>query len=391
MTMQYNDPAGGTPSSIGATQMKVFEWDRAAIIEAQEEEFFTQLADVTNMPKHAGKKIKKFWYIPLLDDRNVNDQGIDANGVTIANGNLYGSSKDIGTISGKLPVVGENGGRVNRVGYTRVEIEGTFNKFGFFDEYTRESMEFDSDDQLEMHIRREMVRGAAVISEDALQIDLINNAGVVRYPGSATQASEMDATSEVTYGDLMRLGIDLDNNRCARKVTAIYGSRMTDTRVISGGRAMYCGSELIPTLRAMKDLHNNPAYIEVKHYGSAGNVLRGEQGSVDQFRIIIVPRMLKWAGAGGDASATSTHYETNDKFDVFPMLVVGDKSFSTIGFQTDGKNSKFSIKHRKPGSEGSYTVDDPYGEKGFSSIKWHYGFFLQRSEWIGLIKTTARM
>lgn len=53
----------------------------------------------------------------------MNDQGIDANGVSIVDGNLYGSSKDIGTIEGKLPLLTENGGRVDRVGFTRLELE----------------------------------------------------------------------------------------------------------------------------------------------------------------------------------------------------------------------------------------------------------------------------
>jgi N4-gp56 family major capsid protein len=89
------------------------------------------------MPKNYGKTIKVYEYVPLLDDRNVNDQGIDASGATIANGNLYGSSKDVGSIVSKLPVLTENGGRVNRVGFTRLQREGSIFKFGFFTEFTR--------------------------------------------------------------------------------------------------------------------------------------------------------------------------------------------------------------------------------------------------------------
>lgn len=69
--------------------------------------------------------------MPLLDDRNMNDQGLDAAGAVYNNGNLYGSSKDIGTISSKLPMVSETGGRVNRVGFTRVTVEGSLEKMGF--------------------------------------------------------------------------------------------------------------------------------------------------------------------------------------------------------------------------------------------------------------------
>ena len=127
-----------------------------------------------------------------------------------------------------------------------------------------------------------------------------------------------------------------------------------------------------------------------KHYAAGSTILNGEIGSIGQFRIVVVPEMLKWEGAGGDASGTATHYETNDKYDVFPMLVVGGGSFTTIGFQTDGKTVKFKITSKKPGIE---TADrnDPYGETGFMSIKWYYGFLLQRSERIGLVKTSAAL
>lgn len=127
-------------------------------------------------------------------------------------GNLYGSSKDIGTITGKFPTLSETGGRVNRVGFTRVELEGTFKKYGFFDEYTQESLDFDTDAELEMHINREMVFGANEIVEDLLQLDLLTSAGVVYYAGAATSDAGMtgvtaSGVTEVTYADLSRLSV----------------------------------------------------------------------------------------------------------------------------------------------------------------------------------------
>ena len=389
MGMQYNDPAGGAPSSVG-NQFNTFHWIKQALIEARKEQYFSQLADTTSMPKNMGKKIKRYHYIPLLDDANINDQGIDAAGVTIANGNLYGSSKDVGTITDKLPVLSETGGRVNRVGFKRKELEGSFEKFGFFDEYTQESLDFDTDAELMQHINREMLNGANEITEDALQIDLLNSAGVIRYAGGATQNSEIDGTDLVEFGDLMRLSIDLDNNRTPKHTKMITGTRMIDTATIQGARALYCGSELIPTLKGMKDLHGNPAFISIEKYAAGGQTLTGEIGTIDQFRIIIVPEMLKWAGAGAAANGDALHYTSNDKFDVFPMLVIGSESFTTIGFSTDGKSVKFKIYHKKPG-EQTADRNDPYGETGFMSIKWYYGFMVLRPERIGLIKTAAKI
>lgn len=390
MGMQYNDPAGGTPSSVG-NQFNTFHYIKQALIEARKEQYFSQLADTTSMPKNMGKKIKRYHYIPLLDDANINDQGIDAAGVTIANGNLYGSSKDVGTITDKLPVLSETGGRVNRVGFKRKELEGSFEKFGFFDEYTQESLDFDTDAELLQHINREMLNGANEITEDALQIDLLNSAGVIRYAGGATQNSEIDGTDLVEFGDLMRLSIDLDNNRTPKHTKMITGTRMIDTATIQGARVLYCGSELIPTLKGMKDLHGNPAFISIEKYAAGGRTLTGEIGTIDQFRIVIVPEMLKWAGAGANiAVGDAAHYETGGKYDVFPMLVIGSESFTTIGFQTDGKSVKFKIYHKKPG-EQTADRNDPYGETGFMSIKWYYGFMVLRPERIGLIKTAAKI
>lgn len=474
--MIYNDPVGGSPSSVGS-QIRTDFYNKKALVEAKKEQYFGQLADVISMPKNMGKKIKRYHYLPLLDDANINDQGIDAAGVTTTrevtitvtsadgeifyfvgeagsdgaaltaaeakamegfalapfgidtanalydtyaeavaaylngasstvtnlgslvesagvaeSGNLYGSSKDVGTITGKMPALSESGGRVNRVGFKRVELEGNIEKFGFFDEYTQESLDFDSDSELESHITRESVMGANEITEDALQIDLLNGAGVVRYAGAAvstaTLSGETGSVTEITYEDLMRLSIDLDNNRCPKKTKVITGTRMVDTKTIDAARYIYIGSELIPSIRRMTDLHSNQAFIPVQQYAAAGSTAVGEIGSIDQFRIIVVPEMMHWEGVGGAVTTNDGYRETGGNYDVYPMLVVGDGSFTTIGFQTDGKTVKFTITHKKPGKE---TADrnDPYGEMGFYSIKWYYGTMILRPERIALVKTIA--
>ena len=392
MSHIYNDPAGGQASTVGP-QFNTFFYLKKAIIDAKKEMYFSQLADVQSMPKNMGKTIKVYQYVPLLDDRNINDQGLDANGAVYANGNLYGSSKDIGNITAKLPVLSETGGRVNRVGFTRISREGTIQKFGFFTEWTDESLSFDTDAQLFEHMSRELVNGAVEITEDVLQKDLLLAAGVVVYGGAATSpgtiTGEGATPSLVDYNDLMRLSTVLDDNRTPKQTKVITGSRMIDTRVISSGRVMYIGSELVPVVRAMKDLFNNAAFIPVAAYGDAGTILTGEIGTIDQFRLVVVPEMLHWAGVGAVATGANPGYRaTAGKYDVFPMLVVGAESFTTIGFQTDGNTVKFQTIVRKPGKE-SADRNDPYGETGFSSIKWWYGILIMRPERIAVIKTIA--
>jgi len=403
--LNYNAPtstASGTGSDVdgdGSSQMNTFFWLKKAIIEARKEQYFMQLASTTNMPKHYGKTIKVYEYVPLLDERNVNDMGIDASGATISDGNLYGSSKDIGVITSKLPVLTENGGRVNRVGFTRISREGSLTKFGFFTEFTQESIDFDSDDGLMNHLSRELMNGASQLTEAALQKDLLSSPGVILFAGGATDDDEITGevvgqvpASIVTYANLMRLDQMLTDNRTPKHTKVITGSRLIDTKTIPAARVMFIGSELQPVIKNMEDSFENQAFIPIQHYGDAGTILTGEIGTVDAFRIVLVPEMLHWAGVGAEVGTNPGYRSTtvggDDLYDVFPMLVIGDDSFTTIGFQTDGKSVKFSVMTKMPGKE---TADrnDPYGETGFSSIKWYYGILIKRPERIGLIKTVA--
>jgi len=406
--LNYNAPADGEKSSIdgaGSDQMNTFFWLKKALIEARKEQYFMPLSSTLNLPKHFGKAVKVYEYIPLLDDRNVNDQGIDANGVTTIDGNLYGSSRDVGYITGKIPYLTENGGRVNRVGFTRLEREGSIFKFGFFTEFTAESLDFDSDDMLKDHLSRELLNGAVQLTEAVLQKDLLAGAGTVLYAGAAT--SDDTITGEITpgtdpdpdlpasivsYKNLMRLDQILTDNRTPKQTKIITGSRNIDTKVIGSTRVMYVGSEVAILLQSMTDLFGNKAFVEIQHYADAATILNGEIGSVGPFRIIQVPEMLHWAGVGAVVGENPGYHSTlvgaEERYDVFPMLVVGDDAFQTIGFQTDGKTVKFSVLTKMPGNE---TADrnDPYGETGFSSIKWYYGILIKRAERLGLIKTVA--
>jgi N4-gp56 family major capsid protein len=246
-----------------------------------------------------------------------------------------------------------------------------------------------------MHINREMLNGAQEITEDALQIDLLNGAGVVRFGGVATSTATISGEtslgadkSEISYTDLMRLEIDLDNNRCPKSTTIISGTRMVDTATIMATRYMYIGSELVPMVKNMADTFGAPAFIPAHKYAAAGNLVNGEIGKLGGFTIIVVPEMMHWAAAGATVSSNAGFRESAGKYDVFPMLVIGSGSFTTVGFQTDGKSVKFKIFNKKPGEDTAYR-DDPYGETGFMSIKWYYASMILRPERIALVKTIA--
>ena len=385
----------GTNSTIG-TQFNTYEYKRKALIETAKVEYFGQLGDVESLTKNYGQKIKKYHYLPLLDDRNINDQGLDATGAVIANGNLYGSSKDPGVISGKLPTLSETGGRVNRVGFKRVEIEGDIAQYGFFYEWSEDSLNFDTDMDLYSHINRESLRGAREISEDIAQMDLLDAAGVVKYIGAAA-VSIATVSDIVTYNDLVKLGVTLDDNRCPKDTKAIKGSQDTDIINIPSARYAFIGSELIPTFMRMTDYHGDRAFVPVEKYakmenGKYTNTLHGEIGAVGPFRLVVVPEMMGYKGQGiavGSAVNGSTLLGNGTKVDVYPILVVGSGSFAKINFQSSGStNDKFKIIVRKPGTFAN--PEDPFEKIGYSSIQFWQGTMILRPEWIAKVLTAAK-
>lgn len=385
----YADPIKGKESSIGE-QIVTAYFERKAVEEAAPEQYFTQLASVKMMPKNSGKTIERYVHIPLLDDRNINDQGINALGKKIEEGNLYGSSRDVGTVTRKMPVIDENGQRVNRVGFKRRKIKGTMQNFGYFTEYSRDSLDFDTENDLEQYVNSQMISTASQITEDLLQIDLLNAAGTIFYGGTAQSDAEMNETSKVSYEDLARLSVALDNTRTPKNTTVITGSMKVDTKTLPAARVMFVGPDLIQQLRKMKDYHGDAAFIPVQKYGDATTILRGEIGTVDQFRIVVNPEMMKWEGVGALVTDDKGVYTTEGKADIYPMLVVGDDAFTTIGFHPTGTNTKFEIIHVKPGS-GNASNADPYGKRGFMSIQWWYGFMVHRPERIALAKTVVEL
>ena len=253
-------------------------------------------------------------------------------------------------------------------------------------------MDFDSDADLLSHIVEEALVGANELTEAELQNDLITNAtanGTAFYcsgnPGVEVGGPlEVDCVAD--YETLMNLSIALDDAKCPKQTKIISGSRMIDTKTINGGRVMFIGTDLIPIVRKMTDISGSvvgSGFVGVEKYADAGTVMHGEIGSVDQFRIVVVPEMQydRLGGSKPDDDGTG-----KDGADIYPMLVVGDGAFTTIGFQTDGKSVKFTVNHKKPGKEIA-SLDDPYGEVGFYSIKWYYGFMALRPERLGIIWT----
>jgi len=415
----YNSGTVANPSTIDATvdqaQLNPFYYDKQAIIEANKKAFIGALSGTRNQPKNMGKEVKKHLMIPLLDDRNINDQGIDAAGVVMddtkwtsvtaagvvaydnadetaaitaagvdgtvkqTSGNLYGSSKDIGTIDALTPVLSETGGRVNRVGFSREIITGTIENYGFFYEFTADDLDFDSDAKLYSHLHREAGKAAGEMSEKSLMVDLIQGAGIEIYAGSAnTAVADVAAGDLVDLATLRQMTKVLNTNQCPMDTKMITGSRNIDTKVVANARYAYTSDDVVTVLEdIMNATTSKHAWAYVEEYADGAkyaksNTARGEVGKILKTRFVEHPEMVIAENKGTAA------------IDVHPILYIGSGSFTQIGFQSMGTKGKFNIIVKKPGKEVA-DRQNPYGKVGFVSNQYWYGVLLERPDWLGVI------
>ena len=429
MSMSFNTGGYDPATSTLGVQFNDKHWSRAAVIEAKKAKTFSQLGDKLTQPKHYGDKIVKYHEIPILDVRNINDQGIDANGVTMVagewytydangdkvgtfatyllaqdaivaatdgavelksgNGNLFGGSKDILVQNGSFPALAEEGGMINRVGMKRLTIEATVSEFGFYLSFTKKSLDMDTETGLLARYSRNVGETQGDIREAQIRNSLISKSEDNRvFAGDATALGEVSAEDTLTFADLRLMDQSLKEARSPKSTKLIDGSTKVGTTTVGKARYVYVGLEALPTLEDMQ--HNSKdVWTPVEDYAAAGMVAMDEIGRIGAFRFIEVEEMPNYAGQGsnttddtnrdgtaGTATTDDTTFNvTNDFYDVFPVLFVGSGSFATVGFEGDVAR----VTTIMPKADAH---NDVYGKKGAVSISWYYGIMYLHPEWI---------
>lgn len=428
---------GTTTATSGENTITHF-YDRAGIKEATVENIFSQTADRRSMPQKYGKTFKTSRWLHILDDRNVNGQGLDADGAPITgkdvwrvttgapgninsvfltdaeatayvasissvydgtaypapvktaitgavdtnNGNQYGSSRDAGVVSAGMPSLTEGAGRVNRVGVTKITVETDLVRYGNFIEYSDE-VDLFSEDSIQMRYREELGYMAGQIQDDLVQIDMLNAAGIVAYGGTAAARSALTDGDHASYDLFRKVTKQLFLNKAKKNTTLIDGSTKVDTRTINSTWLAYIGSDVKYDLESITDSSGSIAWVPAYKYAAAGTLAKGEVGAIHDTRFIESIRMLKFAGAG--AAGTSGDQNDGANYDVFPILYVTEGSFATVGLQ--GKN-KIMFKSKAPGTP---TTQDPYGLRGLFSYNFFYAATALKPENIARVEVTASM
>jgi N4-gp56 family major capsid protein len=427
---------GQTGSSVGP-QINDKYYDRVAVTEAKKKKIFSQLGTKITQPKHYGDTIVKYHKLPILHPENINDQGIDANGMTmvpgkwysynadgslkgthnskkdaVANadssagefiksgeGNFYGGSKDILVQDGAWPVLNEEGGRLNRVGYKRKEISAKVKEYGFFMDYTKKSLDMDTEEKLFTELSAQVGETMGDLREMMIRNSLLaKGAENATYAGDATSMGEVGAGDLISIKDLRLMDKALTDSRCPLDTKIIDGSTKFGTSTVSAARYVYVPYNLVTTLEDMTITvggNTKEVWVPVEQYAAAGKIADGEVGKIGKFRFIAVNDMPIYEAQGADATDSSddddasNRYKTvagdgKEHYDVYPLLFVGSESFAVVGFE--GDVAKVQIAKPEP-----IAKIDPHGKVGSIAIDWYFGMMYLRPEWIRVIYTASKI
>jgi len=428
-------------TQTGGPQLTDFDLTRIAVVEARYKKPFSMLSGrATMIGRNMGDEFRKERRYPILDDRNLFEQGIDAEGnlkllgkwyatdaagartehdtkaaaLAVANvvkvvkggGALYGSSKDYALQDNMMPLTPETPPQYNTVGTKSIILTGKIQLYKVATVFSRKEMELGVRN-LQMRKLAEITEMYAQIKEDMIRNNLLaEGMSSPMYAGGAQTIDTMDETCVVTYESLRQFEGMLDDLRVPLQTKVLTGTTKIGTLPLNSTRFLYISLKLKRTFeditRAGKYVFLEP-HLYVANAGANVNYankttedmgLTGEIGAIGNFRIIADENMTYWAGAGasttdgvdangdGKEDAGEGLLSTDDRYDVFPILSVGSGSFECLGLE----GTDVEIKYNPPVEIASVPES---GETGSVTCRFYHGILFNKPEHINVLLTTA--
>jgi len=419
MAIQYKQ--GGTTSDLGE-QLNDFHYSLYAIEAATASKTFSSMGERMEQPKHYGSTLKCYKESPIIHDSNVNNQGIDADGVKMTqgkwyswdtagvraehdtkaaakgranlvriesgNGNLGGSDRDFLVQQGAIPLLSENGGDVNGVGLRREVVEARIHEYGMALKFTKRELEMDTQIGLLTKFSKRLGEAQGTMRERQIRNGLLQ-AGLdnVVYGGDASTRAECDYGSQISGTSLRLIEHTLDLDLCPTDTKVLSGSTNVDTKVAPASRFAFMPYEMKSAIEDSVGANGKDLFVPVEQYtDSASFVMKEEFGRIGRFRFVLVHDMPHFAGVGADVDAADADllYSTNGKYDLFPILVVGEDSFATMSLEGDNVAQVITVVPKAD------ATNDKYGKRGSVAIAWYFGMIIKRPERIKVGLYTAK-
>lgn len=423
MAFTGNIYGNGTTTATNGTNVRTDFYDRASIQVAVEDLIYGKFVDSKTQKRNSGKTFRISRFHHILDDANVNNQGLDGVGAVIGNtnaifrntmyatealaitakgvydataegiaaiaagvspavdvvttggGNMYGSSRNVGDVVSGLPTLSEGAERVNRVGVSRENFSTSLSRRGNFEEYTDEVTMF-SDHDMQMEYRTKLARLAIEVRDDDTQLGMLGAAGVRFYSGAATSIATVGASLDagatnpdgrITKDLIRKIVKRLKINKAAKNTEMIVGSTKVGTRPINSAYYAIVGPDVT------YDLESVTGFTPVYEYADSSKTPDNEVGSLHEVRFLETNRAMKYTGGGANVATNDLGQANNGtKLDVFPILFPTKGAYATVGLEGAGK---IVFKAKAPGVA---TSEDPYGVKGLFSYNYFWaGIALQ--------------
>jgi len=355
----------------------------------------------------------------LASDADVNDQAVldaarrasrDAAVAAIqageevksTSGSILNGAAGYATSTGPLVELPEEGGVINLLNSSSKLVSAKVTFHGVASKYTVRSVNLDSRKGQVATKIKDLSRAVVEIKEMQVQNSVLSAAELNMMPSTAdatvTDMADMDGLDTLSYDALTAFEQELQRDDVPMDTEILKGVDLVDTVIIEDAYIAYVNREAIPVLRRIEGPGGALVWVEKSKYAAGTTLLEGEQGSIGSFRFVVVPDLQVYRGGGvevaiatgnidnANAATQAAAYKTvktdGTFYDVFPMIVVGDDSYSITGF--GGEST--SAKHIMPKAD---VHNDMYGEVGGVSAKWSYGFLPYRPERIKMLAYTA--
>ena len=315
-------------------------------------------------------------------------------------GSILNGAASYMTTAGSLVPLPEEGGVVNLMNGSSKLVSANITHHAVGTKYTVRSVDLDSRQGQVAQKLKDLSRAVGEIKEMQVQASIQaaakNNSMIVSADGTGSTFSDITGKDVLTYDDLVAFEQELIRNDVPMDTEMLTGVDLTDTRVIEDSFIAYIPLEVVPTLRNMKGPGDTIVWIPKSQYGAGTEIMEGEVGQIGAFRFVVVPDLNTYKGfgevlnAGVNSSSTYPAYTSvvdaggtpETRFDVFPMIVVGDDSFSVAGMGF----ADTSARHIPPVAD---VHNDMHAEVGGMSAKWTYGFLNYRPERIAMLAFAA--
>ena len=259
-----------------------------------------------------------------------------------------------------LTPIPETGGQMNEVNGSSKLVSAKVVSHGANTKYTVKSDKLDSRMKLIGRKIKDLGRFRKEAQESQARASVIAASEVNRMLASDTAVTilELDGHDTLTYETFEAWEQDIQNAEIPLQTEIVSGSTKVDTKVVDGSYLIYIAKELVPTLRKIKGPDGTSVWIPAAQYKYGMmkedfDGLKGEVGSLEglPFRFIVVQDMPSYKGQGelvGDAADAgaanaATAYKTNGRYDVFPLVVVGDDAYTTLSYNW-GNVKAFHVK-----------------------------------------------